>query len=314
MFSRLARLATAAALLLESGAASAQTNPKGFSLQVERQQGAETCPALAWFSEQVALHTPSGQLMGSFLVRLSRSDRDYRAEIQLAGSARTVRRVIEDSGPSCEPLARAVALTLAMLAESTAREVAASQSSAGTERSPGSTTATGRATQPMRMWVAAGAGATGGWISPAAAAFGAGFALETERLRLSLRALLTSEQHFALPPGEIAVQGWLISLQACPRIARGRLEFALCGVFDAGLLRASAQGFEAAAPNRRAYAALGIEAMPGLLVLEGVRAAMHAGLLLPVQRESFSVTGRGRAYLPPAVNWRIMLLTELRVF
>ena len=80
------------------------------------------------------------------------------------------------------------------------------------------------------------------------------------------------------------------------------------------MLRASAEGFEQAKPSIRSYEGVGLEVHPSWYVSDGLRLSSVLGALLPITRESFSVTGRGVAYLPPQINWRILLLLGIGVF
>ena len=57
-----------------------------------------------------------------------------------------------------------------------------------------------------------------------------------------------------------------------------------------------------------------MEAQPTWNVSDGYRISVVLGALLPFTRESFSVVGRGVAYVPPQLNWRILVFSEIGAF
>jgi hypothetical protein len=98
------------------------------------------------------------------------------------------------------------------------------------------------------------------------------------------------------------------------RLPQGRLGAALCVTADASQLRASAEGFDQGKPSTRTYGAVGLEAQPTWQISDGYRLSAAVSALLPFVRESFSVTGRGVAYEPPSINWRLLVLSEIGAF
>jgi hypothetical protein len=126
--------------------------------------------------------------------------------------------------------------------------------------------------------------------------------------------MLTPAQKFELDPGRIVVQAWLATVFSCTHLSQGRVGAALCAVLDGGMLRASAEGFADATSTTKLYGAAGLEATPSYRISDGYRLSAAFAALVPFSRESFSVTGRGVAYIPPAVNLRALLFWEIGVF
>ncbi len=226
--------------------------------------------------------------------------------------------MLQDRSPACAPLAEAVALTIAILADDVARHAepapAAPPSVAALAPSHKVTPEGEEAPAGLKLWVGAGGGATAAWISPLAPALGFSLAVDSVKLRYGVRLMMTTEQKFELYPGSVVVQAWLATAFSCLRLTKGDFGSGLCVTADGGLLRASAEGFEQGKPSSRAYGAGGLEAQPSWNVSEGYRISMALGAQLPLKRESFSVRGRGVAYIPPQLNWRILVFSEIGAF
>ena len=139
-------------------------------------------------------------------------------------------------------------------------------------------------------------------------------AFDTVGLRFGLRAMMTTEQKFELYPGSVVIQAWLASAFSCFVLTQGDFGTGLCATADGGMLRASAEGFQQGKPHSRSYEAVGLEAQPSWNVSDGYRISVVLGALLPFTRESFSVIGRGVAYAPPQLNWRILVFSEIGAF
>jgi hypothetical protein len=166
----------------------------------------------------------------------------------------------------------------------------------------------------LKVWVGAGGGAAISFISPLAPILGFGAALDSINFRQGLRVMLTTEQKFQLEPGRVVVQAWLATVLTCLRFTQGSLGAALCGALDGSMLRASAEGFESGQPSTRKYAALGLELQPAWSISDSYRLSAALGALVPFRQESFSVTGRGVAYVPPKINWRALVFSEIGAF
>jgi hypothetical protein len=89
----------------------------GATIQVEAQPGAEDCPDAQALSRRTAAHgmprgTPSAPLV--IHVEFHRSDAGYEATVSTTGRTRGARELTA-SGPTCDPLAAATSLVLAVL-------------------------------------------------------------------------------------------------------------------------------------------------------------------------------------------------------
>jgi hypothetical protein len=295
--------------------------PPAFALAIEKDELAAACPELPWFRERIAAHAgPAGQA-GDFAVELSRKSEAWYARIQSrarAGEAATAERVLRDRSPGCGPLAEAVVITIAILADDVAQH--AEPSVAPQSEPPPVAVEKAAGVRPIprdsrhQLWLGAGGGITMAWISPLAPALGFGLGFETAHTRHGVRLMLTTEQKFELVPGRVVVQAWLGTAFSCAQLTNRRFGAALCATFDASLLRASAEGFDEGQPSSRSYGALGIEVQPSWYVSDSYRISAVIAALAPFSRESFSVIGRGVAYIPPSLNWRVLLFSEIGTF
>jgi hypothetical protein len=314
----LALLLPAKLALAQSAASSASP----FSLEVARDDEAVSCPDQTWVEKKVADHAGDAEQAGKFSLRLSKRGEAWHARIQRwePGSGEpAAQRVLEDRSSACTPLAEAAALTLALLAEGFAHDEAQAR-----ERvvAPPVEPEPARAVEPpehepshpLEVWVGAGGGAALSWISPLAPLLGFGAGMDSAQTRHGLRVMLTTEQKFELVPGRVVVQAWLGTLFSCWRFERGQVGAALCATGDVSLLRASAEGFADGRPSSRLYGSAGLEAQPGWRISKNYRLSAALAALVPFSRESFSVTGRGVAYVPPSLNWRVLLISELGAF
>lgn len=313
--------------MLVSGLAIAQPAPSTapdadptFSVAVEKDDVALSCPELPWFRARIAAHAGQAGHVGQFKVTLTKRGSAWRARIQRRepnSDLTAAERVLEDRSTACEPLAEAVAVTIAILADDLAKSAESPAPPLAAKQplhKPPVAAADQRTPSDSKVWVGAGGGAALSFISPIAPVLGFGVALDSAYLRQGLRLMLTTEQKFELDPGSVFVQAWLATIFSCLRLARPRIGVALCAAADASLLRASAEGFDAGTPSTRSYGALGLELQPGWHISDNYRISAVLAALLPLTRESFSVAGRGVAYVPPRLNWRILVFSEIGTF
>ena len=294
-----------------------------FSVQVERDEEAVSCPDLPWFSARIASHAGRASHAGVFKLTLSRRAEVWSARIQRweqNSASPAAERVLQDRSAACAPLAEAAALTIAILADDFAQHAeptppaAPPPSPAPAPRVNLRGDSAGAREAASKVWVGAGGGATASWISPLAPALGFSLVLDRVSFRYGLRAVMTTEQKFELVPGRVVIQAWLATAYSCLRLTQGSFGSGLCATVDGGMLRASAEGFEQGRPSSRGYAAAGLEAQPSWNVSDGYRISVALGALVPFSRESFSVIGRGVAYVPPQLNWRILVFSEIGAF
>lgn len=283
---------------------------------------AVSCPDVVWFEERIASHAGQAGYAGIFKISLSRRGAAWYARIQRWEKNRTApaaERVLQDGSLACEPLAEAVALTVAILADDYAqraepRSAAVVESRPETPRRVAPPLLSRPTVSDNKVWVGAGGGAAGSFIAPVAPILGFSVAFDSASLRQRLRIMLTTEHKFELAPGRVVVQAWLVSALSCARFSTGSFGAGLCGAFDAAMLRASAEGFGNGKPSTERYAALGLEAQPSWDISPSYRMSAALAALVPFTRESFSVTGRGVAYVPPPLNWRILVFSEIGAF
>lgn len=323
---RLLRFGVAVLLVGELAAAqpvaSVEAPEPHFSVSLETDEYAASCPDQAWFEERIASHSGQARHAGRYRIVLGRRSDAWHARIQRLEDSRDTpasERLLQDRSSGCEPLAEAAALTVALLAEDSAQEATAGAPEPAVPPQPrpqdrvaGPVDPGGRSS--YRVWVGAAGGVALSWISPAAPILGFGLALDSPHLRHGVRLMLSTEQQFELNPGRVYVQAWLASAFTCLQVEPKRFGAALCATFDGSMLRASAEGFDSGHPSSRLYGAAGIEAQPSWYISESYRLTAVLSAMVPFKIESFSVTGRGVAYVPPPVNWRLLLISELGAF
>lgn len=308
-------------LLARVAGAQSPTDPHSgaaLTVELERDEQASSCPDESWFRERIASHAGEAGQAGRFRITLERRAEMWRAKIQRWGSstsAPAAERVLSDRSTACEPLAEAVTVTVAILADDFAQHPEPEPPPPEPEPAAPEVLPIDPTPSAMtKVWVGAGGGATVSFISPLALLLGFGLGLDTTVTRHGLRVMLTTEQKFALPPGTVVVQAWLATMLHCLRFGQGPFGAAVCGSVDAAMLRASAEGFADGRSSTRPYGAVGLELQPSWFISESYRISAAAGAVLPFTQESFSVTGRGVAYVPPQISWRVLLFSEIGAF
>lgn len=286
-------------------------------VQVEKSEAARACPSESWFMARVLSHSPATGIAGNYRIELSRTEQRWRAKITRLGADGSVlaERVLEDSGASCAPLAEASALTVAILADSTASSV---QLAPQPEPQPEPRRPPAPPAPPepraLRGFAGVGAGLSSGMIAPLAPLFGVGLGLDTRYFSPGFRLMMTTKQRFDLGPGSTTVQAWMASAAVCVHPAPSRLQPALCATADAGVLHGSAEGFDEVRPSSRPHEAFGVEARATFYASDGYRLSASLGGALPVSRESFSVAGLPAAYVPPPISVQAQLFCEIGIF
>jgi hypothetical protein len=127
---------------------------------------------------------------------------------------------------------------------------------------------------------------------------------------LGLSALWIPEQRLPLGPGAIDVQLLAGGLRGCV-FAGSEGHFGVCGRLMAGMLSASATGFDIDGRGTRPWLAGGAESfVDGPLGMQWLRYRCTAGVLVPVHAEAFSIAGVGPAYETPGVAGLFTLAIE----
>ena len=146
-----------------------------FSVVIERDDLAVSCPDLPWFTERIASHAGKAGHAGQFKATLTKRGEAWQARIQRweqNSSSFEAPRVLEDRSPTCEPLAEAAALTIAILADDTAQRA---EPPKPVEEPPKKlppvtppVTPKSDGKRGVKVWVGAGGGVAMHWIAPVA--------------------------------------------------------------------------------------------------------------------------------------------------
>jgi hypothetical protein len=277
---------------------------------VERALGSEDCPDTAQLEARVAaLRTgqaaPEG---GQYRVRFSRDPgaetRSATLSMSRAGTERV--RVLAARGPSCEALAQATAVTLALLrdedAEPPAAAIATPAPAAPAPRAP--------VDQERALTLALGAGALLGVTRAAAPLLLAEIGYAGARFRVDLGALGVPVQRLDFPPGSL--REWLAagSVRACYLPYRqGALSLGTCAGAYLGVIDVRARGYTQNKQKKELWAVLPLELFFGY-VRGPIGFQLAAQAQIPLHRPDFSIDGLGTAYqswpLSAALLFRVL--------
>jgi hypothetical protein len=311
----LARCGCFCAVVLVGAPAQGATAVAGASLEAENSAGAESCPsAEALAARTLALGLPPSEPREKLSIQVTfrREGTDFYATLRTRGPS-SGERELTDVGPTCEALAAATAVTLAVLLdlrprENTARPVTRSAPPARpAQRKPGVFRyASLRAEQD----------ATYGVLGPAfSLAFGGALGVRLARFEVTLGGFAFLERTFELPPGTVDVGLAGGSLGFCAAAVRTeRLELGACASFLVGRFHGSGHGFYTDHEHAELWLASGIGAT--LAVELSRRWAVRLGLeaLVPFRQQEPVVDGVGLAYDPLPVGFMLRLGPELRIF
>jgi hypothetical protein len=281
-------------------------------LRVERGAGAEDCPDAEQLGARVAAllkgqPTPSA---GAYRVQFARSDNERRATLSVLGGAGQAERsrVLHARGPSCEALAQATAVTLALLfdeeahASPPAQELTAPAPIAAPHAEPAPTT-------PSALTLALGGGALLGVTRTAAPLLLAEIGYEGARFRIDLGALGVPVQRLGFSPGSL--REWLAagSVRACYLPYRvGFLSLGACLGAYVGVLDVRARGYTRNERRQELWASLPVELFFGYM-RGPLGFQIAAAALVPLHRPDFSIDGLGSAY----ASWPVSAALTVRV-
>jgi hypothetical protein len=288
------------ALLLAAGVCLAASPEQG--VVVRRTPGASDCPDGAALAAMVAAAraTPAASVSGGpLVVDIDRDAAGLRAVVRMGDGSGT--RELSDVGPSCAPLAEALAITLAILLDGRAGTGSGASS-------PAPLPAPLPVPALPEPWSTGGlsAGIVGSLGLLRAPALGA-----TARLEVALRGPLSFAASILwLPPrsfdaaeGSVSVGGRAGALEGCARFGmRGTmLGGSLCAGPWLRVVSAEGHGFlEDRAAQRVSWAALAGAAIHGPLGPLGWQA--RAAVFAPVRAETLSVEQVGEVYRTPSVG------------
>jgi hypothetical protein len=243
--------------------------------------------------------------------RVDRAKAIYRAQIVDQTAART--RQLEDVGPECAPLGRAVALALATMwgTEQEPPPVSPPQLPLPPPSpSPSSSPRAPRLRAPTRWLLSAGGGIALGLVRAAAPAVVADSAFESRHFSWALGGMWIPLQSLELGPGSVDVQLLAASVRGCGWLFEPT-HLGLCARVLAGELLARSSGYDSDGQQSRPWVAFGLEAMIQGALLHHLRYRVAACALAPLRDQAFSIQNLGNAYAPPPIGALLTLALEL---
>ncbi len=308
--------------LVMSSATSRATSSEG-SLEVLRGPHADACPDGAELQRLISELRASSQPVGHYAVTFSKQGNGYHARI--ANLDENSVRELSDGEETCRGLARATAVTLALLFDaqvSANSSLQADLSSANTAiplaskpqprliEAPTTTLTTpaksGETTYVVRssawsMGVVVGPSVVTGVTAPVAPGLFGSVDVVGRYLRFDLGALATLPHSTQLGPGHVTLGLLAGALSTCvtpTRLDDTRVE--LCSGAVVGRIAADADGFTRDGQTSRAWVAIPV----GLNFTSDSRVLawqLGVGALVPVRQQDFRIEGLGTVYRSSAV-------------
>ncbi len=275
------------------------------TLEVVRTDEALGCldgPELLELASQVK-STMTTSASHAYRVSFERSSNVYRAEIVDQTAPRT--RHLEDVGPECAPLGRAVALALATMW--------------GTEQeapppppppAPLVVLPQPRPRTPPPWLLSAGAGVALGIVRSAAPAVVADSGFEHPHFSWALGGLWIPLQTLQLPPGSVDVQLLAGSVRGCGWVLEPT-HVGLCARVLGGQIVARSHGYDSDGQQSRPWFAIGLEVFIEGALGPRLRCRAGASALAPLRDPAFSIQNIGVAYTPPPIGALFTLALEL---
>jgi hypothetical protein len=264
----------------------------------------EDCPSAEELEEEV--RKLSGELVlssqSNCRVHFHRQDGLMEATIQVGEAHRS----LAVHGSSCEPLAGATAVTLAMLLN---RELATADRPRTTETRqapPSLAVAPQRDPSPTGLGLSASAIGVLGVLG----SFTPGLTLEAygsrSRLHLALGAAWLMPRTFSVGPGAVTESMALGTVRACVGFARaGSVDFSACGGAQAGFLSAKARGFTESFSARRPWVSLPFELGVGAKHWQ-----VAVGVWVNIKRADLEVQNESIVYASWPVSAQLALRTH----
>jgi hypothetical protein len=310
-FSGPALVATAA---IAGAAAPLRAEPLPIALAVSRTQEAQACPdgaELQALVERVARRplagagTAGGPGIAAEVV-FERTEERFRARVHLAG-AKTGERELTDTGPTCAPLAQAVAITLVLLADHGPEAQVTPPPAPPVEL-------------PTPAWRAGRLSASGGvglgLVGRASAEVSVGMSAERRSgWGFDGDAFFVVPRRTPLPPGEVRV--WLLAatLELCRAAGDSRRTLVrVCAGGAAGWLAGRGFGYPASGSNGLPWYAASARVALGGPIAGRLRWVAQGDLLVPLRRQSFSVDNLGTAWESRVIGGRLGLGLELSLW
>jgi hypothetical protein len=290
--------------------------PLTAELDVRRATGTDDCPDAAALDATIARilsapvegNTGAGARAVRAQVAFRRSGAGYEATVRLAG-AKTGERTLADTGPTCEALGRAVAITLALVLD-TREELAppaATPAVVVAAPDPAPTPASARTSAVLSVT----GGPAFGVVGPPSLTSGVELELGLgRRLRVQASGHYVAARATAFDTGAVDVGLMAARLGLCGVLndPDAAVRVGLCARGVGGRLRGSGSGFPAdnEAHDLTFWAVGGGLQVSGTLTRRLVLGA-QADVLAPLGTYTFSVGNRGVAYESDAVAGMLQL-------
>jgi hypothetical protein len=278
-------------------------------LEVERDESAQACPgadALRGSVERLLASPPSANAP---LIRVT-----FRAEGSLL-SARLTRlgdeagaRELVDSHRDCETLAQAVSTTVALMLETRVTLPDPPKLAVAAPPPPQLQRSTQRRVDPSNaLGVELSGGAGFEVIEGIDPWFGAAGVFEREQLRVALGVAWIPSHRINVGPGHVDASIVTLTSKACLELVDApAVDLWGCTGFFAGLFKVQASGYTRDLHRSQPWLAVPIESsLTGPIHDAGglaINWRLGGTLLLPIQRQSFSVEGLGTAIEPGRVQ------------
>jgi hypothetical protein len=281
------------------------------ALIVDREPGAEACPDQAALTASVVAIRGEAELGDArYDVRFATSADGYKVTIRSDPSGLV--RTIESSDATCSALARATAVTLAVLFDSEPEDRATTPVPAPPPApSPGSRrpspresvspTFTPSGALPATTELSLGATALAGVLGPVAFGASGDLGLEVKRFRAGVGVLWMPTRSLALGPGDIreSLTAGRLALCYAP-LATARFRLDACSGAMLGVMTAAGRGFSR--DERRVRPWLAVPVVAEAAIWTGrIGWGLEVGAVFPAHRSDFSIDGLGAAYRSPSV-------------
>jgi hypothetical protein len=302
---------TLAGALWGRAALAQQPELEGPGLSVERGDGAEGCPdseALASHIAQIRGRATGGDV--AYRVRFSREGAIFRAAVTVEPGDRA--RTFQSTDTTCDALANAVAVTLALLIDAAEASPPRPPSPPNAPPAPPAPPAPAmertrpRPARRLAMTASLGGSAVVGVTAPIAAGIAGDAGLMTQRFRVALGVLWTGSVRHSLDPGGIDEQLLAGRARLCFAPTQGAWRADLCSGVLVGSMSATAQGYTRNDTRRRSWVSIPLE-LAGSFWSGHLGAELGLSALLPVVRSDFSIDGLGVAYASAPVGFMAQL-------
>jgi hypothetical protein len=284
-----ARAAVVGIFLTTLSAYAEAISPQGIAFDLERGEGAESCPDHDTLAARVDRRVAQGQgspgvpVADSVAIAITQSEGGYVATVSVLGAEGGTRRLV-DNNQDCAGLAEALTLTLAMIADGRPLSATVSLDKPAPVRTP-------------RPWEV-GAGVLGSTGILGAASLG--YSLDVvwhpwPRVAAGVTALWMPSRKIERAPGlsKVSVEAGLASLCWGILPFGGRFFPAMCGRFGAGVLQGEGEGYDNNKSVIRPWLVAGGTLDVGIRIHRRLTLAVHAGRLFSLRDEDFTLGGLG---------------------